>query len=116
MVADLNEELGMIDYSETKLFLEPFAQTTGTYNAPLQEIERMLLNRELNHGNNPIIEWMNRNVAIVSDTNGNIKFDKKRSKEKIDGMVALGMAVGQWLGYKHDYAAMASGQSDVLIL
>ncbi len=116
MVADLNEELGMIDHTETKLFMEPFAQTTGTYNAPLQEIERMLLNKELNHGNNPIIEWMNRNVAIVSDTNGNIKFDKKRAKEKIDGMVAMGMAVGQWLGYKHEYAAMASGQSDVLIL
>jgi phage terminase large subunit-like protein len=73
----------------------------------------MIVKKKLNHGRNPIIEWMNRNVVIVSDHNGNIKFDKAKSKEKIDGMVALAMAVAQHIKYKN---TIPDGSSDIVAL
>ena len=83
--------------------------------APLQEMEQLILKRRLNHGRNPILEWMNRNVVIYMDGNGNFKLDKRNSKEKIDGMVALAMAVGQYMTYKHQVIE-AYSESDVFIL
>lgn len=76
----------------------------------------MILKKQLNHGQNPVLEWMNRNVVIYSDTNGNIKIDKNKSSEKVDGMVALGMAIGQWMTYKHQYQEAYSPQSDIIVL
>ena len=53
-------------------------------------------------GKDPIMRWMAGNVVIFMDGNGNIKFDKKKAREKIDGMVALGMAFGAYLAAKKD--------------
>jgi phage terminase large subunit-like protein len=58
---------------------------------------------------------MNRNVVIYIDGNGNFRLDKKASKEKIDGMVALAMAIGQWMTYKNNITE-AYSKSDVYIL
>lgn len=40
------------------------------------------------------------NIQTYIDGNGNIKFDKGRSREKIDGAVALAMAFDEYLKYK----------------
>jgi len=96
--------------------MEGFTQTAGHFSAPLSQIEKMILRRQLNHGQNPVLEWMNRNIVIYSDTNGNIKIDKAKSSEKVDGMVALAMAVGQWMTYKHQYTEAYSPNSDIIIL
>ena len=53
-------------------------------------------------GKDPIMRWMAGNVVIYMDGNGNIKFDKSKAREKIDGMVALGMAFGSYLANKKD--------------
>jgi len=42
------------------------------------------------------MRWMMRNVVILMDTNENIRPDKKRSQEKIDGIVAAITAIGGW--------------------
>lgn len=115
LVKDLNQEFGHHSDTQTNEWLEPYTQTTLHMTAPLQEIEKLLLKRQLNHGRNPVIEWMNRNVVIYMDGNGNFKLDKKASKEKIDGMVALAMAVGQYMTYKH-LLVEAYSESDVYIL
>ncbi len=60
-----------------------------------KELERLLLSRKLNHGGNPVLSWMNSNVTMVGDAAGNIKPDKKKSSEKIDGMICLIMTVGR---------------------
>lgn len=115
LIKNLNQEFGESFPTQTKQFLEPFTQTPLVMTAPLQEMERMILKKQLNHGRNPIIEWMNRNVVIYMDGNGNFRLDKKASKEKIDGMVAMAMAIGQWMTYKNQLVESYS-KSDVYIL
>lgn len=116
LVKDLIEEIGEISGTETNQFMEPFTQTPGHFSAPLSQLEKMVLKRMLNHGSNPVLEWMNRNVVIFSDSNGNIKIDRAKSKDKVDGMVALGMAIAQWMTYKHQYQDAYSPDNDIIIL
>ena len=62
--------------------------------APLtKEFEKRLLLKKLHHGNNPILTWMADNVAVSQDPAGNLKPDKAASQGKIDGVVALLMAL-----------------------
>lgn len=44
--------------------------------------------------NNPVLRWMFRNVVVYRDANDNIKLDKKKSPNKIDGIVAIVNAIG----------------------
>ncbi len=60
---------------------------------PVKEFERLLLARKLRHGGNPILRWMAGNVAVKQDAAGNLKPDKASSQGKIDGIVALVMAL-----------------------
>lgn len=60
---------------------------------PMKEFERRLLARKLHHGNNPILNWMAANVAVKQDPAGNLKPDKAQSQGRIDGIVALVMAL-----------------------
>lgn len=61
---------------------------------PTQEIYKMAYQERLHHGANPILRWMAGNVVIKMNEAGAIKMDKAKSKDKIDGMVALAMALG----------------------
>lgn len=113
IIIDLNEEFGRVP-TQSEEFFEVFVQTTKMFTAPLSDMERAIKRKELNHGNHPILEWNNRNVALYFDGNGNFKMDRKKSSEKIDGMVALGMAWGQYMTYKHSY--INNRGSDIIIL
>ena len=62
-------------------------------SAPMKEFERRLLRKAVHHGNNPVLNWMAGNVAVKMDPAGNIKPDKASSQGKIDGIVALVMAL-----------------------
>jgi phage terminase large subunit-like protein len=62
--------------------------------APVAEIERLVIGRELRHGGDPVLRWMASNAVVRSDPMGNKRIDKERSTEKVDGMVALAMGVG----------------------
>lgn len=72
----------------------PYAQTTVMFNAPIRELELLAHQGKLNHGNNKVLNWHCSNVVLIKDSNENIKFDKAKSTEKIDAMVALAMALG----------------------
>ena len=52
-----------------------------------------LLERKLRHGNHPILEMCAKNATVIGDS-GARKFDKRKATRRIDGMVALAMAVG----------------------
>ena len=69
-------------------------QGTMSMNEPTKFMEVLLDRRRLHHGNNPVLNMMARNVVMVTDSHDNSKFDKESSDGKIDGMVALAMAVG----------------------
>jgi phage terminase large subunit-like protein len=101
--------------TQTGDFFEGFAQTISTFSEPCSALETMVMKKTLNHGLNPVIEWMNRNVVLIFDSNGNFKIDKKRSSEKVDGMVALAMAIGQWMTYKDNFTD-AYSDCDVVVI
>lgn len=71
----------------------------GAMTAPTKRLNSLVLDRTLHHDGNPVLRWMAKNVAIEQDAEGNIKPSKKKSKEKIDGIVAIIMALGRWLAY-----------------
>jgi phage terminase large subunit-like protein len=72
-----------------------FGQGFASMTAPTKELERLVLERKLRHGGHPVLRWMASNVAVRQDPAGNIKIDKAKSTERVDGMVALAMAVGR---------------------
>lgn len=69
-------------------------------SAPMKEMERLIVNGGLAHGDNPVLTWMAHNLVAMRDPAGNLKPDKRRSREKIDGMVALIMALDR--ATRHD--------------
>jgi phage terminase large subunit-like protein len=75
--------------------LEVFGMGQGFLSmaAPMREFERRLLARKLHHGANPVLRWMADNVAVRQDPADNLKPDKAASQGKIDGIVALVMAL-----------------------
>ncbi len=75
----------------------PFGQGYGSMAAPSKEFEKMVLAGQIRHGADPVLRWMASNVAIESDAAGNIKPSKRRSTERIDGIVATIMALGRAL-------------------
>ena len=62
-------------------------------NAPTKELLKLVLEERLHHANNPVLRWMCDNLVVRMDPAGNMKPDKEKSTEKIDGMVALIMAL-----------------------
>ncbi|MBQ9633144.1 MAG: terminase large subunit [Lachnospiraceae bacterium] len=59
----------------------------------MKELYKLLLEGRVNHGGNPVLRWMAGNVVAEIDAAENIKPSKKKSTEKIDGIVALIMAI-----------------------
>jgi len=72
-----------------------FGQGFASMAAPTKELERRLIGRELAHDGNAVLRWMASNVTVAQDPAGNMKPDKAKSTEKIDGIVALVMALGR---------------------
>jgi phage terminase large subunit-like protein len=72
-----------------------FGQGFASMSAPSREMERRILGQEISHGGNPVLRWMASNVSAKTDPAGNIKPDKEKSSEKIDGIVAALMALGR---------------------
>lgn len=68
-------------------------QGFGSLSAPTKSLEAAILSRRLRHDGNPILRWNVANVAVETDAAGNLKPSKARSTERIDGVVALVMAV-----------------------
>lgn len=74
-----------------------YGQGFASMTAPSKELERLLTAKEMRHDGNEVMKWMISNVSAKMDAAGNIKPDKSTSSEKIDGVVALIMAIGQAL-------------------
>ena len=71
----------------------PFGQGFKDMSPPSKELFKLLMEGNIIHGGNPVLKWMASNVVMRQDPAGNIKPDKEKSVEKIDGIVASIMAL-----------------------
>ena len=86
------ERVGFTE-EELERFVE-FGQGFVSMSPALRELESMLLNGKLRHGKHPVLSMCAANAVVVSDPAENRKFVKAKASGRIDGMVALAMAVG----------------------
>ncbi len=77
--------------------LQPYSQTIGSFNKPTRELERRILGGGIMIDYNPITLFCFDNVSIKTDVNGNVKPYKDDKESKIDGVIALCMALGGYL-------------------
>lgn len=78
---------------EMGLKVIPFGQGFKDMNPPTKELYKLVLEKKVAHGGHPVLRWNMDNIFIKTDPAGNIKMDKAKSTEKIDGAVALVMAL-----------------------
>jgi len=71
----------------------PFGQGYKDMSPSSKELMKLTLEKRIAHGGNPVLCWMMDNIYVKTDPAGNIKPDKEKSTEKIDGAVALIMAL-----------------------
>ena len=71
----------------------PFGQGFKDMSPPTKELMKLTLEKKLAHSGHPVLRWMMDNVFIRTDPAGNIKADKEKSTEKIDGVIATIMAL-----------------------
>jgi phage terminase large subunit-like protein len=86
-------EAGFSEYELENHWVE-FGQGTQSMSPALRELEQMIVEGELRHGNHPVLNMCATHAVVESPDESNRKLSKKKSSGRIDGMVALAMAVG----------------------
>lgn len=75
--------------------LHPFGQGFRDMSPAVDTLETEILQGRLRHNNNPVLNMCATNAVVVKDPAGNRKLDKAKSTARIDGIIALLMAVGR---------------------
>ena len=75
---------------------------------------KLALEKRIAHGGHPVLKWMMDNIHVRTDPAGNIKPDKEKSTEKIDGAVALIMALDRSI--RHETKDSVYDNRGILIL
>ena len=71
----------------------PFGQGFASMGAPTKELMGLVLGGKVAHGNHPVLRWMASNMVVKQDPAGNMKPDKGKARQKIDGIVAAIMGL-----------------------
>lgn len=98
LMTDLQEVDFVIDQKLAgtgRPLLVPFGQGYASMSAPTKELMNIVLSKKLEHGANPVLRWNADNMVVTPDPAGNLKPDKSKATQRIDGMVALIMALGR---------------------
>lgn len=82
-----------VDLQDMGFEMVEFGQGFRSMAAPTKEFLRLVVGAQLLHDGNPVLRWMANNLVAKQDEAGNLKPDKNKSKEKIDGIVAGIMAL-----------------------
>ena len=83
----------------------PFGQGFKDMSPPTKELMKLTLEKRIAHGGHPVLRWMMDNIFIRRDPAGNIKTDKEKCTEKIDGAVATVMALDRAIRCGNDNGA-----------
>ena len=92
----------------------PFGQGFVSMSPPTKSLMTMVLSERIRHGNNPVLRWMAGNMVVREDPAGNLKPDKSKSTEKIDGMVALIMGLDR--AERHENGSSVYEERDLLVI
>jgi phage terminase large subunit-like protein len=77
--------------------MDPFGQGFISMTAPIKNAEILVKKRLLHHGGHGMLRWMVANVVTKKDDAENIKFSKAKAGDKIDGVIAMIMALGEMM-------------------
>lgn len=94
----------------------PFGQGFKDMSPPTKELMKLVLEQKIVHGGHPVLRWNMDNIFIRTDPAGNIKADKEKSTEKIDGAVATIMALDRAIRCGNDGGASVYDERGLLFL
>ena len=94
----------------------PFGQGFKDMSPPTKELMKLTLEQKIAHGGHPVLRWNMDNIFIRTDPAGNIKADKEKSTEKIDGAVATIMALDRAIRCGNDMSESVYDSRGLLFL
>ena len=94
----------------------PFGQGFKDMSPPTKELMKLVLEQKIAHGGHPVLRWNMDNIYIRTDPAGNIKADKEKSTEKIDGAVATIMALDRAIRCGNGHGASVYDERGLLFL
>lgn len=94
----------------------PFGQGFKDMSPPTKELMKLTLEQKIAHGAHPVLRWNMDNIFIRTDPAGNIKSDKEKSTEKIDGAIATIMALDRAIRCGNNNVASVYDDRGLLIL
>lgn len=86
----------------------PVGMGYATMSAPMKHLEELVLTERLVHGGNPLLNWQADNLTVEQDAAGNLKPSKAKSRQRIDGMVGLVMALSRLMVRSNKQSAYES--------
>ena len=93
----------------------PFGQGFKDMSPPTKELMKLVLEKKIAHGGHPVLRWNMDNIFIRQDPAGNIKADKEKSTEKIDGAVATIMALDRAIRCGNETGASVYDERGLLV-
>ena len=94
----------------------PFGQGFKDMSPPTKELMKLVLEEKVAHGGHPVLRWMMDNIFIRTDPAGNIKADKEKSTEKIDGAIATIMGLDRAIRCGNDTGASVYDSRGLLFI
>lgn len=94
----------------------PFGQGFKDMSPPTKELMKLTLEQKLAHGGHPVLRWMMDNIYIRTDPAGNIKADKEKSTEKIDGAIATIMGLDRAIRCGNDNTSSVYDERGILFI
>lgn len=94
----------------------PFGQGFKDTSPPTKELMKLTLEKKLAHGGHPVLRWMMDNIYIRNDSEGNIKADKEKYTEKIDGAIATIMGLDRAIRCGNDVTASVYDERGILFI
>lgn len=109
-IEDLKRELGLIGAS---LPLTPFGQGFKDFSPAVDVLERCVAEKLLRHGSNPVLNMCAANAVVTRDPAGGRKLDKAKAAGRIDGLVALAMALS--ISKRHEPEALPACLAELMV-
>jgi len=94
----------------------PFGQGFKDMSPPTKELMKLTLEQRIAHGGHPVLRWNMDNIFVRTDPAGNIKADKEKSTEKIDGAIATIMALDRAIRCRNNNCASVYDDRGLLFI